>query len=284
MKLYDFDGMFDEKLSAYVKKHAGEHKEEEWEDIIPKLYTRFGDTVIKSLGKSPNGYYAEMSDTELIACLRAHIKQGIPVSEYLCNAIESRNADELILPLLRGTDDEITYALNLLGESKAALSEYMRLLTESDSEDICNTCVDGVKAFADDVKEQALKLYGEGVKKEYMLEILSRCVVKDDRVFDILINEFLTDADNVPMHASYLAAYADARALPALLDKIDEEGISFIEYQELKYAIESLGGAYDKERDFSSDPYYQIVKAHSAKEVDIFNAFSGGDADGNSEN
>lgn len=273
MKLYDFDGMFDEKLSVYIQKHSDERKESEWEDIIPKMYARFGDTVIKSIGKSPNRYYADMDDEELVAQLRAHIKQGIPVSVFLCNAIEARKNDRLLVPLLSGSGDEIAYALNLLGASKAALPEYMRLLRETDSEDIRNTCVDNIKELADDVKEQALDMYAAGELREYMLEILSRCVIKDDKIFDILVKEFRSDPDNVPMHASYLAAYGDERALPYLMDKIDEEGISFIEYQELKYAIESLGGSYDKERDFSSDPYYKLVKEHSSREVDIFSAF-----------
>ena len=56
MKIYDFDGMFDEKLSEYIKKHSGEYKEREWEEIVPRMYTRFGDTIIKSLGKSPNQF------------------------------------------------------------------------------------------------------------------------------------------------------------------------------------------------------------------------------------
>lgn len=270
MKLYDFDGMFDEKLSAYVRKNADKYKEREWEDIIPAMYARFGDTVIKSLGKSPNQYYAEMDDKTLVATLRAHIKQGVAVSEFLCNAIESRKADELLLPLLSGTDDEISYALNLLGASRAALSEYMRLLKESDSEDVKNTCVDNLKEFADEVKGEALANYNAGVEREYMLEILSRCVLKSDEIYDILIKEFKLADDNLPMRASYLAAYGDERALPVLLDKIDEEGITFIEYQELKYAIESLGGSYEKERDFSNDEYYLAVKAHSANEIDIF--------------
>lgn len=47
MKLYDFDGMFDEKLGAYIQKHASEHTESEWEDIIPRMYAKFGDTPIK---------------------------------------------------------------------------------------------------------------------------------------------------------------------------------------------------------------------------------------------
>lgn len=270
MKLYDFDGMFDEKLSAYVKKNADKYKEREWEDIIPAMYARFGDTVIKSLGKSPNEYYAEMDDKTLIATLRAHLKQGVAVSEFLCNAIESRGADELLIPLLSGTDDEIAYALNLLGASKAALPEYMRLLKESDSEDVKNTCVDYLKEFADEVKDEALANYNAGVEREYMLEILSRCVVKSDEIYEILIKEFKLADENLPMRASYLASYGDERALSVLLDKIDEEGITFIEYQELKYAIESLGGSYEKERDFSNDEYYQVVKAHSVNEIDIF--------------
>ena len=111
MKLYDFDGMFDEKLSEYLKKNAEKYKESEWENIIPQMYARFGDTVIKSLGKSPNQYFAEMSDAELIACLKAHLKQGIGVSEFLCNAIESRNNPALLIPLLSGTEDEIAITL-----------------------------------------------------------------------------------------------------------------------------------------------------------------------------
>lgn len=270
MKLYDFDGMFDEKLSDYVRKNADKYKEREWEDIIPAMYARFGDTQIKSLGKSPNQYYGEMDDKTLVATLRAHIKQGVAVSEFLCNAIESRKADELLIPLLSGTDDEIAYALNLLGASKVALPEYMRLLTESDSEDVKNTCVDYLKEFADEVKDKTLENYKAGLEREYMLEILSRCVLKSDEIYEILIKEFKLADENLPMRASYLASYGDERALPVLLDKIDEEGITFIEYQELKYAIESLGGSYEKERDFSNDEYYQAVKAHSANEVDIF--------------
>ena len=48
MKLYDFDAMFDEKLSAYIAKNKGKYTENEWEDVIPKLYKAFGDTFIKS--------------------------------------------------------------------------------------------------------------------------------------------------------------------------------------------------------------------------------------------
>jgi len=273
MKLYDFDGMFDEKLTAYIEKHSAEHKEREWEDIIPKMYARFGDTVIKSLGVSPNEYYARMSDEELIAALRAHLKQGVPVSEFLCRAIEGRKTEGLLIPLLGGTDEEISYALNLLGASKAAAGEYFRLLTTSEDENIKNNCVDYLKQMSDYVKDTALGYYYKNVEKECMLEILSHCNIPDDKVFEALLREFRSDVENLPAHVGYLASYGDERAMPYLLEKIDEEGISFVEFQELKYAIEALGGTYDKERDFSADPYFQLVKSHSA-EADIFAAFT----------
>lgn len=271
MKLYDFDGMFDEKLSEYIKKNSDKYKESEWEDVIPKLYKSFGDTFIKSVGDTPNGFYSKMTDEELIRALRAHIKQGVPVSEFLCNAIENRNAVELLLPLLDGSESEREYAVSLIGADDRAIEKYMLMIVSPDlSEDLKNSLVDNIKQKADLVLNEAVKNYEEGKEREYMLEIMSRSVIKDDKIFDILLKEFRGDSENVPMHASYLASYGDERALEYLLDKIDEDGISFIEYKELLLAIESLGGCYDKPRDFSSDPYYEMIKAHNVSATDIF--------------
>ncbi len=89
MKLYDFDGMFDEKLKNYIAKNPDKYSESGWENVIPEMYKRFGDTKIKSLDKTPREFYAEMTADELVKCLKAHLKQGVPVSQFLCDAIES---------------------------------------------------------------------------------------------------------------------------------------------------------------------------------------------------
>lgn len=273
MKLYDFDGMFDEKLTEYISKNVGKYREEEWEDIIPKLYQKFGDTKIKSLGKTPREFYAEMSDTELLRCLKAHIREEVPVSEFLCTEIEGRELAEELMPMLDGTDAEREYAMNIIGADSRAIKKYLEMLVSTEDIDLKNRCVDLIKEKSDLVVNEALDYYDKGVDKEYMCEILSRSVIPNDRIFDILIKEFRGDIENIPMHASYLAAYGDERALPYLLDKIDEEGITFIEYQELKFAIESLGGEYEKERDFSSDPYYQMIKGQDREVTDLFAQF-----------
>ena len=271
MKLYDFDGMFDKKISDYIAKNVGKYKEEEWENIIPKLYKEFGDVFIKSVGNTPNGFYAAMSDKELVSALKTHLKQGVPVSEFLCNAIESRNAVSLLLPLLDGSEDEREYAVNLIGSDDKAIKKYMQMIVLPGlDEDFKSRLSDNIKEKADLVLDEAVENYEKGIEKEFMLEIMSRSVVPSEKVFKILLNEFRSDPENIPLHASYLASYGDSRALEYLLDKIDEEGISFIEYKELLLAIESLGGSYTKPRDFSDDPYYKILTEHNSSIADLF--------------
>ena len=61
----------------------------------------------------------------------------------------------------------------------------------------------------------------------------------------------------------------DERALPSLLAAIEREDIGFVLFQELKFAIEALGGEYEKERDFSNDPAYKKIMAAGGG-TDIF--------------
>lgn len=271
MKLYDFDGMFDAKLSEFIGKNPDKYTESEWEDVIPKMYRRFGDTFIKSVGDSPKGFYKKLSDEQLVAALTTHLKKQVPVSEFLYSELENRNAFGLVAHLLDGSDSEKECAVNLIGSDERVLDKYLEMLVSDKTDvDLKSRLADLLKEKADLVSDKAVNYYERGVEKEYMLEIMSRSVIRSDKIFDILVKEFRGDIDNVPVCAGYLAAYGDERALPYLLDKIDEEGISFIEYKELLMAIESLGGAYDKQRDFSSDPYYGLIKSHELSAADIF--------------
>ena len=263
-KLIDFDELFDRKLAQYMEEHAGEYTEKQWEDLIPRLYRNFGDTLIKSVGTTPKGYYAEMTDEELVDTLKSHHKEGVSVSDFLCRELESRGCPDALLALMQEAEGELlTLTINLAGSSKKALPVYLGILLKTEDEELKDTVTEYLKGNADAVKERVLALYREGVEREYMLEILSRCKQKDDEVFEILLNEFRTAPDDIPMHASYLASYGDERALPVLLDYIDRDETNYLEYQELKYAIEALGGEYNKVRDFSADPYFQEIAAQS---------------------
>lgn len=257
MKSIDFDGLFDQKLAKYLKENAGKFTEKQWEDKIPMLYQKFGDTYLKRIGATPRDYYRRMSDKELVDELLAHNKEEVPVSDFLCREIESRGCPEEILPLLECRDDGLlTLAVNLAGANPIAFDKYFALLKGDTDREIKDAVVDQLKANADAAKVRALEFLEEGIERELMLEVLSRVKERDERVFEVLLAAF-REGDDLPMRASYLAAYGDSRALPVLLDRIAGEDINFLEFRELKYAIEALGGEYNEERDFSNDPYYQ---------------------------
>jgi len=263
-KLIDFDALFEEKLAQYMRQNAGKYTEKQWESLIPKLYKTFGDTFIGSAGATPKGYYAAMTDAELVEMLEAHFREGVPVSDFLCREIENRGCPDELLPLL-GTENEelLTLAVNLAGDNPKAFDAYFGLL-ERANPDVKEAVTDVLKSNAEAAKERALSLYEAGTEREIMLEILSRTSCGDDRVFDILMREFRTASEELlPMHASYLASYGDERALPVLLETIARDDINYIEYRELKYAIEALGGEYNEIRDFSDDKYFREIAGQS---------------------
>lgn len=256
MKPIDFDGLFDQKLAKYLKENAGKFTEKQWEDKIPLLYQKFGDTYLKSIGFTPREYYKRMSDKELVDTLLAHIKEEVPVSDFLCRELESRDCPEEILPLLKCKDEQLLMlAVNLAGANPIAFDAYFALLKGEADREIKDAVVDQLKVNADAAKARALAFLNEGIEKELMLEVLSRVRERDETVYEVLLNAF-REGEDLPMHASYLAAYGDSRALPVLLERIAGEDINFLEFRELKYAIEALGGEYTEERDFSDNPYY----------------------------
>lgn len=264
-ELIDFDGLFEEKLAEYIRMNAGKYTEKQWENVIPKLYRQFGDTYIPRAGATPKQYYAAMSDDELAGTLARHVREGVPVPDFLCRELESRGCPAALVALLSEREEEIlTLTVNLAGSHERAFPAYFDLLVADDvSPDVKEAVCEQLKNNADAARERALTCYQAGVEKELMLEILSRCKERDDRIYDILLTEFRT-GDDIPMHASYLAAYGDERALPVLLAYIDRDDINYLEYQELKYAIEALGGEYTTPRDFTDDKYYQEIAAQSA--------------------
>ena len=268
MKLIDFDGLFDKKLTQYMEENKNKYTEKQWEDVIPKLYKKFGDTYVAKIKCTPKEYYAKMTNEQLAETLSAHLREDVPVPEFLCAEIESRGEAETLLPLLDSEDTQtVSYAINLIGDDAHAFEKYFAILTENRlDEDIRSDVTDIFRLHADEVKGLALETYQKGIATGYMLEILSRVKERDDGVYDLLLKAFLAAEDaQSALRAGYLAAYGDERALPHLLRRIEDRSIGFVEFQELKYAIEALGGEYNEPRDFTADKDYIAIEAASSK-------------------
>ena len=271
MKLIDFDEIFNIKMAKMIEKHASEHSEDEWENIIAEMYVDFGDRAIKEIGTTPRLYFKNMTDSQLVETLKEYILQQISVPDFLCEELEKRDCSSALINLLYESDEQLVqYAINLLDAEPKAAKRYVEMLKEEQyDEHIKDSLADMLKPNADLVKDEILILAKDESTKPYALEIISRLKQKDDKAYSCLLNAFYgADDEDLPLICSYLATYGDERALPILLGTIEREDISFVLFQELKFAIEALGGEYCKERDFSDDPNYQ--KIMSAQEMDIF--------------
>ena len=269
VKLIDVDKLFDEYIEDYVYSNIGKVKPEEIENKIPQLYVKFGDEKLKQLdGKTPNTYYKQFSGVQLLECLKAHLEQGVSVSDFLCEAITENKENEsaVILELNNENGEEYTvYLMNMVldGGFKVPTARYLEFITLDYGETIRELATEQLLSVAESVKEEVLTLLNEtqsGVRAN-LVEILSNCK-NDDRVFDILVAEFAKHQENIPLYAGYLAKYGDERALPFLTVAIEKEKISYADFEELRFAIEALGGSYDKERDFSRDKSFKKIESN----------------------
>lgn len=275
IKVIDIDKLFDEYIKDFVYKNIGKVKVEEIENQIPMLYEKFGSEKLKELdGKSPNEYYENYGIKDLLICLKNHLETRVEVSDFLCETINSKaeNEGELVNALDNEDNEEfMLYVMNMLIDldSKKCLNKFLELITWDYSESIKELATEHLKENAESVKEQILAQFREcdDTVKEYLTEILSGCK-KDDKVFDILIEQFAKNQDKIPIYAGYLAKYGDERALTFLMAQIERQDISYADFEELRFAIEALGGQYDKVRDFKKDKTFKkIMNAEEKKPV-----------------
>ena len=271
-KVIDIDQIFDNFLVKYINENRGKFDEKEWESKIVNLYNEFLVSEIEELGGvAPINYYKDASAEELVELLVNHVEQEVSVPDALCEALSLVDCDSLLLNCLNNTQSEelIFYCVNILSErnSTIAFNKYFDLLlSEVSSEDLKELLAEKLSENAEDAKERALEIYESADSSQiYLLEIFARCK-NDDRVFNLLINELKAHKGDLALYLSYVSKYGDEKALPVLLELIDDDNISYVDFKELKLAIECFGGEYTKQRDFSHDRAFNKLKRNNGDE------------------
>ena len=272
IKIIDLDALFDKYIEEYVYKNIGKVNPEEIENKMPVLYSKFGDEKLKELdGKTPNTFYKEYTSKELLECLKEHLEKGISVSDFLYEAIQGKkeSSEEINLKLKEDNGEEFTaYLMNLLSDigGEIPAERYLEFIIYDYPESISELATENLENSAESIKETIIKeirQVSEG-KKAKLIDVLSNCK-NDDRVFDLLVEEFVKHRENLPLYASYLVKYGDERALPFLLTAIEDDKISYADFEELRFSIEALGGEYNKTRDFSREKTYKKIIGEAKK-------------------
>ena len=272
VKVIDIDSLFDKYIEKYVYSNIGKVKPEEIENKIPELYINFGKTKMQELdNNSPEEYYQKEPTSALLTCLKQHIENNVSVPDFLCEAvIKKQDCADLIKKELADEENEeyICYLINMLPNAggKIPVAKYLEFALEGYSESVSELAIEKLKEKADDAKEAVLTAAKtcEESKKAGLSEILSACK-KDEKVTNFLIEEFKNNTDKISFYTSLLVKYGDDRVIPHLIEEIKKDKIDYSDFEELRFAIEALGGEYTETRDFSNDKAYKKIKGASNK-------------------
>ena len=261
-KVIDTDVLFEKFMRRYVAENKGKFTEEEWYEKLPDIYARFEATPDESLGgATPLTYYDDEED--IVGLWLEYIDKGVPLNDYLIDAVVGRVDEADIIALLKEDADEevLLSAVEVLRRknSKSAVYRYIDLLF---SKKVCHhvkdEMVEDLIDNADNVKDELLsRLEGRPVASMFA-EVLSHCTVKDERIKKILLDG-LKKGDKVPEYAAYLTYYDDESCLDEMMGYLDAL-TDYVSYKELRIAIEALGGFVADEKDFSADKNYIKIK------------------------
>ncbi len=262
-KIVDIDKLFEKFFRSRLLAEKGKYSEEEWLEKLPKLYSEFETTPLKELdGIAPLNYYDDEDD--LIGAWLSYVESGVPLNDYLLDAVVNR-VDEKEIALLFTEDakeDVLLSAIEVMRRknSKSAFNRYIDLLF---SKKVCHhvkdEMVEDLSDYADEVAPAILEKLSGKEASSMFAEILSHTTKKDERVKRILLDG-LKKGNKVPEYAAYLVNYDDESCLFEMteyLSRVDD----YVSYKELKLAVEALGGNVTDERDFSDDKNYIRIKS-----------------------
>lgn len=258
MELIDFEGIFQAKILETYHKNRGKFDAKKVHKLVRKTYSALADTPLPGIKTAPRAYFREKTDAELCALLLAYDGSAYEIPELLTDELSKRDAKNL-LSLLDGAPSEklLGSALVAIGANPVAYPRYFELMGTADDA-LAEQLFDLLSEHPEESKAGALALSRKGIRRELMLDLLSRTAAGDDEVLALLLHA-LHGSEDLSLGAKYLARYGDSRALGDLVELMGSEDIDYAEYQELRCAAEALGGTNFAERDFTDDPAYQAV-------------------------
>ena len=273
MRCINFDKEFERYVSVWMKEHAKEYRNyDEMEAAMPDVYAQFLDTPVNWLsGAKPGEYFSQFDNAkQLVNWMEDYFKQRIPVPDMLLNRIAELGlaAEEPLMALLkkeRATQEIRMAAVTLLREidSIAPMEYYIGLqaIRQEGEDELADNALDSLASMGERAVQAmrgALPLASPD-GQEAMLTVLSD-FPGDEGVFQTALSLLRSRRDRVAVVADCLGKLGDERAIEPLKALAASEETPYLDYIELRSAIEALGGDAP-ERDFDAeDPAYEAMR------------------------
>lgn len=275
MRCIDFDKEFERYLTAYVKEHGKEYRNyDALEEAIPEVYDKFLSTPVNWLGgAAPGEYFAQFDQPrQLVNWMEDYMKQRIPVPDMLMNRIAELGleAEEALMHLLhkeRSSQEARMSAITLLQEigSRAPMQEFIELQVnraDTQENELADHALESLSAMGKDaigpMREALSRATPEG--QQALLTLLCD-VPGDETVFNTAMALFEQRREWAAVLADCLGRLNDQRALPLLIARAASEETPYLDYIELRNAIEMLGGDAPERQFDAEDPDYEALRS-----------------------
>ena len=273
MKCINFDRAFERYMAEWIKENSEKYKDDMdvIEDMMPDVYLEFLKKPADFLdGVTPQDYFEQFDNADmLVNWLCDYIAQGVPVPDLLLERVTALGdpAEKSLLALIARDDlpeETQMTAISLLREmeSKAPMQRYIDYIASlEEPSDKGDLCAEALMSMGESVVEPILAtLSGAGqTGRDIFADVLSN-YPGDERIYELMIERFVTRDERRALFASYLAKLGDERAIPMLKEAAQSPDINYLDYVEVVNAIEALGGERPPEREFSGDPYYESLR------------------------
>jgi len=265
----DFDARFSRWLHDFLEENQSDFTDvAQVEAMMPELYARFVKTPADWLsGQAPERYFDGQSAEALAALIVRYEREGVPVPELLLDTIAEKGAR---------ARDALVGLIADAGAPRAARMTAINLLREMDQpppaelfiawqlnreveDELADCALESLEAAGEGplpAMLEALPQAGEA-GQEALLSVMSRYPDLPG-VYEALIRLFDAAPERTAALSAYLGRLGDERALPLLKARALAPEIGYIDYIELRSAIEALGGEAP-EREFEDDPAYRAL-------------------------
>lgn len=272
MKCIDFDKAFSLFAMKWFKDHAKEYKNyDEMEAAMPDVYARFLDTPADFLAHfKPGEYFEQWDDAKtLIDWMEDYFKQRVPVPDMLLNRIASLGeaSEKRLYALLqkeRAPQEARMTAVSLLGEIGSTLPMQLYIswqLNRAEDDELCDAACESLVNMGEEAIEPMLAFLDDAndAGKEALCSVLSHYPDTTGKVLRELLRLIRKPDANVAVLAGYLGRLGEEGALETLIDLALQEDLSYLNYIELRSAIEQLGGDAPEREFDENDPEYEAM-------------------------
>lgn len=271
MPIINFDEHFADFTAEWMKDHGQDYANfDQMEEDMPRIYVAFLNTRAKWLGGvTPGAYFTQFEDPKvLVDWLAAYCEEGTPVPDLLLEQIAAvgKPCEKRLLQLLKDEEapaEARMTAVELLREMESTLPKMQYILWQLDrrpKDELKDNALESLILMGECVVQPILQELprANAAGEEALLEVLSH-FPGNEQIFRLGMKLFRERKGGRALFAGYLAKLGDERALPELTEAAKEPGLPYLEYIEIRNAIESLGGVCP-EREYEGDEEYEALR------------------------